>query len=291
MSRSFLVLVNPVAARGRALRRLPLVTAELERLGAAHRVVKTRSLDHAVEEVAGATSAGETVAVLGGDGFVRPVAGALRDSDSALAVLPGGRGNDFARALGLPKDTVEATRVAVHGKERLIDVAEADGEPYLGIASYGFDSDCQELANRTSVVRGNLVYLYSTLLTLVRWRQARFTVTIDGEEHSWEGYSAAVANSGVFGGGMRLVPHAQLDDGRLEVVLVSAGSKLSYLRGLIRVFKGEHLDSPEIQVLSGETIRLDGDPAYDLYADGDVIGRTPATVTVRPRCLRVIVPS
>jgi YegS/Rv2252/BmrU family lipid kinase len=291
VSRRFLVLVNPAAARGRALRRLPTVRAELDRFGAEHRVVQTTSLDHAVEETRAAVSAGETVATLGGDGFVRPVAGALRGADSALAVLPGGRGNDFARAVGIPNDVAASVRTAVEGVERMVDVAAVDGEPYLGIASYGIDSDVQELANTTRVARGSLVYLYATLRGLARWRPARFRVRVDGEEQAFEGFSAAVANSGIFGGGMRLAPHAKLDDGRLDVLLGPFTSKRTYLRSLAKVFKGTHLDLPEIKVLSGQSIHLDSDPAFDVYADGDVIGRTPATVTVRPRCLRVIVPT
>ena len=290
MSRPLRLLVNPAAAGGRALERLPAVRAELDRLGAEHTVVETRSLEHAREEAARAAPE-ETVGAMGGDGFVRPIAGALRGPAGTLAVIPGGRGNDFARTLGIPQDPAGAARVAVEGRERLVDMGEVDGEPFLGIASLGIDSDVQHIANRARLVRGGLVYVYSALRALVAWREARFTVVVDGARQSYPGYSAAVANTGVFGGGMVLIPHAEVDDGKLDVFLVKRHRKWRYLRGLTKVFKGTHLDSRFTELLRGETIELSSEPAYDVFADGDPIGRTPARVRVQPRCLRVLVPS
>lgn len=285
------MLVNPVAAGGRALSRLPAVVAELERLGAAHRVVHTRGSDHAREEAAAAADQGETVAALSGDGLLRPLAEVLRGRETGLAILPGGRGNDLARVLGIPSEPTEATRVAVEGRERLLDVASVDGAPYLGIASFGFDSDCNRIANEARLVRGNLVYLYSALRALAAWKPANFTVTVDGERHELSGYSVAVANSRAYGGGMFLAPHAELDDGQLDVVASGRTSKLRFLRGLLKVFKGEHLDEPSVSTLRGAEIEVAADRPFVIYADGDPIATVPATMRVEPRCLRVIVPA
>jgi len=290
VTRRLLVLVNPAAAGGRAVRRLPEVTAELERLGVEHRVVHTRDTAHARAEATGAVKAGEVVAAVGGDGLLRPLAEVLRDTPSALAIVPGGRGNDLARVLGIPTDPTAAAGVAAVGRERLLDVAEVDGVPYLGIASFGFDSDANRLANEARLVRGNLVYLYAALRALVAWKPAGFTVTVDGDRHELEGYSVAVANSKAYGGGMLLAPHAELDDGILEVVATGRSSKLHSLRCLPRVFKGTHLEDPSVSTLRGEVIEVDASRPFAIYADGDPIGTVPATITVRPRCLRVIVP-
>lgn len=287
---SFRLLVNPAAANGRALRRLPAVTAELQRLGVDPVVIQTRSLAHACEEAAEVAREGGTLGAIGGDGFIRPLAGALRDSDARLAVLPGGRGNDFARALGIPRDPAGAAQVAVSGRERSVDVGFVDGEPFLGIASCGIDSDCQHIANSTKLFRGGLVYLASILRALARWKGASFTVTIDGDEKAYRGYAAAVANTGVFGGGMELLPMAELDDGRLDVLLTKGHAKWRYLRGLTQVFSGKHLDPRYTEVLRASEVVLDSSPPYDVFADGDPIGRTPARVTVQRQCLRVLVP-
>jgi len=290
VSRRFLVLVNPSAGGGRALARLPLATAELERLGADHRVVETRSVDHAASQAAAAAEAGEAVAALGGDGLLRPLATVLRNTGSALAILPGGRGNDLARVLGIPAEPAAAARVAVGGRERLIDMAVVNGTPYLGIASFGFDSDANRIANEARFVSGNLVYLYAALRALAAWRPARFSVTIDGERHELNGYSVAVANSRAYGGGMLIAPEADLADGKVDVVMTGSVPKLRFLTSLPKVFGGTHVHDASVETHRGSLVELAADRPFDVYADGDAVSALPATVRVEHRCLRVIVP-
>lgn len=291
MTRRFALLVNPVAAGGRTLKRLPAVTAELDRLGAPHRIVETRSIEHACEEARAAVEAGETVASLGGDGFLRPLAGVLAGGPGSLAVLPGGRGNDFARVLGIPTDPEGAVRVAVEGPEHMLDIAEVNGTPYLGIASLGFDSEANRIANEARFVRGNLVYLYAALRAVASWKPARFTVIVDGEHHEITGWSVGVCNSKAYGGGMFVAPHAELDDGKLEVVAKAETSKLRFLRDLPSAFNGTFLERPSIRTYQGEQVSIDADRPFDVYADGDPLARTPATMRVHRQVLRVIVPA
>jgi YegS/Rv2252/BmrU family lipid kinase len=291
VSRRFALLVNPASAGGKALKALPAVHAELDRLGAAHRTVTTRSIEHAAEEAGRAADAGETVAALSGDGLLRPLAGALRGRDTGLALIPCGRGNDMARVLGIPEDAAAAARLAVEGRERLLDVAAVDGTPFMGIASFGFDSEANRIANDARLIRGNAVYLYAALRALAAWKPARFTVTVDGSVHAMTGFTVAVGNSKAYGGGMFLIPHAELDDGLLDVMLSKECSKLTFLRELPKVFKGAHVDSPYCEFLRGREIDVASDRPFVIYADGDPIGATPATITVEPRCLRVIAPA
>ena len=251
----------------------------------------TRSIEHAAEEAERAAAEGETTMAMGGDGLLRPLAGALKNSQGGVALIPCGRGNDLARVLGIPTDPEAAARVAVQGPERLLDVANVDGTPYLGIASFGFDSDANRIANEARLIRGNAVYLYAALRALAAWKPARFSVTVDGERHELSGYSVAVGNSKAYGGGMYVLPQAELDDGRLDVMMSKEASKLTFLRELPKVFKGAHVDSPNAVFLSGERIEVASDRPFVIYADGDPIGATPATITVEPRCLRVVVPA
>jgi YegS/Rv2252/BmrU family lipid kinase len=290
LSRRFALLVNPASAGGRALKALPAVHEALDRLDAPHRTVTTRSSEHAAEEGARAAAQGETVAALGGDGLLRPLAAALKGTGSALALIPCGRGNDLARVLGVPTDPTAAAELAVRGPERLIDVATVDGTPYLGIASFGFDSDANRIANEAKLVKGNAVYLYAALRALAAWKPAAFGVTVDGQRHQVSGYSVAVGNSKAYGGGMLVLPQAELDDGRLDVLISKDAPKLTFLRWLPTVFKGAHVDSPYAQFLRGEVIEVTSDRPFVIYGDGDPIGATPATMRVEPRCLRVVVP-
>ena len=290
MSRRFALLVNPAAAGGKALEALPEVHAALDRLSAPHRTVTTRSIEHAAEEAARAADRGETVAAIGGDGLLRPVAGALKGRETAVALIPCGRGNDLARVLEIPRDLSEATRIAVEGEERLLDVASVDGRPYVGIASLGFDSDANRIANEAKAAWGEAVYLYAALRALAAWKPAAFSVTVDGRRHHVRGYSVAVGNSRSYGGGMLLLPQAELDDGKLDVFISKESSKLTFLRGIPKVFRGTHLDSPYVETVRGEVVEVSSDRPFVVYADGDPIGATPATMRVERRCLRMIVP-
>lgn len=291
MTRPILLLVNPAASGGRSRQVSTAVRAEFQLMGVEHRVVETRSLDHGREEAEAAGRAGELVAACGGDGFVGTVAGALRSTDGALAVIPGGRGNDFARVLGLPTDPRQAARLAVTGTERMLDVATCNGEPFVCIASLGFDSDANRIANETKVVKGNLVYLYAALKALWLWKSATFDVTVDGERHQFSGYSVAVGNSKAYGGGMFALPEAELDDGELDLLFVADATKLRYAASLPKVFKGTHGDIDAVSFLRGRDIEVRADRPFTVYADGDPIAELPCTIAVEPRSLRVVVPS
>lgn len=290
MSRRLALLVNPAAAGGKAVGVLPTIEEELRRLGVEYRVVHPDSGDHAKQLARAMAETDEVAVAVGGDGLVGTLADALGERRGALAIIPGGRGNDFARVLGIPNDPAEAARVAATGEERLLDVGRVDGKAFVGIASYGFDSDANRIANETKIVRGNLVYLYAALKALVQWKPATFTVVVDGERHEFLGHAVAVANSKAYGGGMYLVPHAELDDGRLDVMLMAHQPKLHILRSFPKVFKGTHVDDPAITFLKGESVEIDADRPFAVYADGDPLAELPATVTVEHQTLRVIVP-
>lgn len=287
MTRPITLLSNPSAADGRPLKD---ARAELEARGAEYRLATPSSREAAQAEAREAAARGEVVAAVGGDGTIGLIAGALCGSDAPLAVIPSGRGNDFARVMGIPTDAREAADVALDGAERIVDVGYVDGQPFICIASLGIDSDANRIANEAKLVRGNLVYLYAALRALVSWRHASFHVVVDGNPHDIRGWSVAIANSKAYGGGMYVAPQAELDDGRLDVVVVSESSKAAFLRDLPKVFKGAHVESPRVQTLRGSRVEVSSDRPFVIYADGDPIGQTPAAVTVAARALKVLVP-
>src|SRR4029077_15567561 len=113
-----------------------------------------------------------------------------------------GRGNDLARVLGIPDDPEEAVETLAAGHTRRIDVGEANGRRFLGIASVGFDSEANRIANETKLLRGTLVYVYGALRALLGWKPVRFTIRVDEERFRFTGYSVSVANNKAYGGGM-----------------------------------------------------------------------------------------
>jgi YegS/Rv2252/BmrU family lipid kinase len=290
--RSLALLVNPHAAGGRPLRLLPRVEARLRELGLRHSVQRTQSLLHGCELAREAAGRGEIPVTLSGDGLIGAVAGALRDVPGAvLGVLPGGRGNDFVRMAGIPLDAVAACDVLAHGRPTPVDMGEADGRTFLGVASLGFDSEANRIANDAPPQLGRLVYVYGALRALAAWEGARFTVEVDGERAEFEGWSVAAANSGFYGGGMRVAPHARLDDGALDVVCLAESSRLGLVRLLGKVFRGTHVDAPGVTVRRGAEVRVSADRPFTVYADGDPVGNLPIVMRAVPAAVEVLLPA
>ena len=228
---------------------------------------------------------------VGGDGLVGSLAGAVRGGVGELAIIPSGRGNDFARVLKVPTEPREAARVAVDGRLRTLDLGLANGRPFVGIASLGFDSDANRIANEAKLVKGNLVYLYAALRALAGWKHARFRVTVDADEHEVVGYSVAIGNSKAYGGGMIVFPQAKLDDGLLDVLIVEKHGKLRWLASIPGAFKGTHTNNPHAQYETGAVVKVVADRPFTVYADGDPIAELPLEVTIDKGALRVIVPT
>ena len=286
----YALLVNPAAGAGRALKRMPAIRADLDRRSMRYRVVMTTDIDHGCHAARMAGEQGEIPVVVSGDGLIGKVGGALAGTDTPLGVIPGGRGNDFARVVGIPTDPAEAVAVLSANARRRVDVGEANGERFLCIASCGFDSDANRIANETRFIRGAPVYAYAALKALWQWKPANFTVTVDGERVSMTGYSVVVANSKAYGGGMYVAPDALLDDGELDVVTTSDIPKRRFLVGLPDVFRGKHIDNPEVLVRRGRVVEVEADRQFDVYADGDLITALPARITVLADALELIAP-
>jgi YegS/Rv2252/BmrU family lipid kinase len=289
--RSHLLLVNPSAGGGRTADLVPHLETALRARGIEHRVVLTEDLEHGSRVARAAAGAGEIPVVISGDGLIGQVGGVLAGSGATMGMIPAGRGNDLARVLGIPLDLEGAIDVLAAGAIREIDVGEVNGRRFLGIASCGFDSDANRIANDAKWFRGNLVYAYAALRALAAWKPARFTLTIDGDRRQVRGYSVAAANSQAYGGGMFIAPDARLDDGLLDVVTTGEVGKLRFLAHLPQVFKGTHIANPEVAVHRGAEVRIEADRQFAVYADGDHLTDLPATVRILPRALRMIAPT
>ncbi len=285
------LLVNPASAHGATLKLLPKVEQELDALRIPFRVERTKGLEDGVTRALRAVEANEVPVVISGDGLVGAIGGAMAGADTPLGIVPGGRGNDLARVLGIPADPAGAVAVLAAGETRRIDVGEANGKRFLGIVSVGFDSEANRLANETSFLRGNLVYAYAALRTLLSWKPSRFTVRVDDERYRFTGYSVSVANSRAFGGGMYIAPQAELDDGEFDIVVVGEVGKLRFVGNLPKVFKGTHVEEDEVRVFRAPHLELSASRPFPVYADGEHLTDLPAKLRILPRTLSVLVPA
>jgi YegS/Rv2252/BmrU family lipid kinase len=294
VDRKTCLLINPSAGGGRAGRAAGEVLSRLRgQHGLEVRAETTRDLPHARELAAAAASAGELVAVLGGDGLIGAAADAVRGIEGAtLGLLPGGRGNDLARVLGIPLHPLQACEVIANGRSVALDLGEVGGNAFVGIASVGFDSDANRIANEAPPRLGQLVYTYGALRALLAWKPARFEIELDGDTRSFVGYGVAAANSKAYGGGMYVAPDASLTDGQLDVVFLEALPKWRFLSSILpKAFKGTHVNEPTVHVLRGVDLQISANRPFTVYADGDPIGELPVQVKALRAAVNVLLPA
>jgi diacylglycerol kinase (ATP) len=289
-----LVLANPTAGRGKAGRLIGRVTAELNALGIDHRIRVSESaadLERLAREAAG--SGVDIVAVLGGDGSVGAAANGLVGSRTALAPLPAGTGDDFAKAIG-PGKLDAATRLLAAPDIRDVDVVQVTaGEQqrcYVNIAGAGFDSEVNETANAMSLKLGATgTYVAAVFTTLRRFVPAHYEIEVDGQRTVTDAMLVVVGNSRSYGGGMRVFPDARIDDGLLEVCIVHALSTPAFLRAFARVFRGTHTSHPKVTMLRGTRVSIEANRRIQVYADGERVGSLPAVFEISPAALRLVV--
>ena len=292
------VLLNPRAGSGRAGRVWRHLRSAEPRVQQAQ-LVESADPQQAADELARAAARGvDRVVVLGGDGSVHLAANVLFRADLtervAVGIVPVGTGSDFAKTLGVPRKSIAALRRCLEAEPRSIDVlcVETDDgrtERVVNVFSAGISGLVDEAVHALPR-RNALMYLTGALSAVFRYTPARCRVLVDGELwHEGEILLVAVANATTFGNGMRIAPHARIDDGVADIVLARAVAGWTLPFRLPRLYLGTHLGLPFIRSGTGRSVRVEplgSVPAYDV--DGEVFEPAPATVTVQPRALRIL---
>ena len=298
MSLAPLVIINPAAGGGRALRSVAWVRERLAPRPEARLEITRRSGDAEALAAEAARRGHDRVIVIGGDGTVQEVVNGLLSADepASMGIVPLGSGNDLARSLALPGELGSAWRTAVGHATRWIDVARARNAAgverlFASAGGIGFDAQvAAAMAERSGWQVGRAGYLLTTLTELRRFENRRVRLTIDGASVIGDVLFVAIANGVFYGGGMRIAPGALLDDGRLDVCVVGDISRLTVLRQLPNLYRGTHVDHPAVSMRSGAVIEADGDGDTRIHLDGEPFGSLPLHVTVRHRALAVAAP-
>ncbi|MFJ8604286.1 diacylglycerol/lipid kinase family protein [Streptomyces shenzhenensis] len=291
--RQFTAVVNPTAGGSTGAAALPRVGRLLREAGAELETEYSRSLAHAQELARRAGERGRVVLAVGGDGIAGRIGGALSGTGSVLGLVPAGRGNDFARALGLPADPAALTRILLHNGPRPVDTIEVEsavhrGTVVLGSVYAGVDALANRHANHARLLRGAASYYAGGLRAVTTWRPAAYRVTVDGREHTHRGYTVVAANSAYYGSGRAIAPDARVDDGLLDIVMIREAPRRLFFALMNELSTGAHVDRPEVRVLRGREIRIEADRPVPYGADGEVEATLPVTARVRPGDLAVL---
>ncbi len=281
--RPIVVIRNPVSGRGAGTRLWPKVEALMreEWVGLELRFVETQHSGDATLLAQEAVAAGAyAVIACGGDGTLGQVAAGLIGSDVLFGFVPLGTGNDFSRSLGISSDWDKAVKVIGLGRKRRIDVIKwtcESGSGYcLNIAGCGFDAAVADRINRGfGWAKGTSAYIAAVLSTLAVYKPIELTLTTAEGARSLDAMLCAVANAQSYGGGMRVAPNAEIDDGLLDIVVVKGLSRTAFLRAFPSVFKGGHLNHPKVESFRTEWIEIGSKAPTAFLVDGELVGTTP----------------
>jgi diacylglycerol kinase (ATP) len=288
------VVANPAAGHGKAGRLIGKVTTGLHRLGVPHDIRVSESGPDLERLARGAAEeSARIVAALGGDGSASLAANGILGTGAALAVLPAGTGDDFAKAIGAGR-LEAAIELLANPKTADLDVIAittgAAKRHFVNIAGAGFDSEVNETANGMTVKLGATgTYLAALVKTLSRFSPAAFTIQVDDERMQLDAMLVEIGSGRWTGGGMRVLPGAVMNDGLLDVCIVEALSKAAFLRAFPRVFIGSHTTHPKVRMRTGTRVQVEADRRVLVYADGELIGALPAIFEIHPGALPVVV--
>ena len=285
-------ILNPGGGRGRAAA-FAARFAELARAAGAELTLSRDAADLTRLAREAAAAGAERVVVAGGDGTMHLAIQALAGTKTALAAIPLGSGNDLAATLGMPLSLDEAVAAALAAPLCAIDLAKVGDRFYAGVAGVGFDSAANETANTVQRLKGPLIYVYAVLHTLATFKPPTYSISYEGGRFEGAAMMMVLANIPRFGGGMRVAPAAELDDGLLDLVIVKRVSRPTFLRVFPKVYKGQHLGHPAVFTARTPWAEVRLDRPMAVYGDGERLVPVPpegVRFEVHPGALRVARP-
>lgn len=294
----FVFVINRLSGNGKGRLVWLKVERALREKGVQYGCLFTERQGHARElaaEWSGRTDISAVVAV-GGDGTVHETAEGLVGSAVPLGFIPAGSGNDYARSLAIPSRWDLALERVLARESRTIDVGVLNGSVFVISSGIGFDGDVAKLTNRSWYKRwlnrlgvGSFSYVVTVLRLLVSYRPCDVRLEVDGSVSTHRNvWLFAVANMPYYGGGMKICPDADCDDGLLHMCLVTDISRLDFLRFFPKVFQGTHMQHPAVRMLSGRNVRIAGSTPMTIHLDGEYGGETPADIAVQRGRLNVL---
>jgi YegS/Rv2252/BmrU family lipid kinase len=285
-------LVNVNSRRGREARDEAVAALEAAGLSVAPRDV--RSEEEAAEALRAEVARGAPFVVVGGgDGTLSSAAGVLAGTDTALAALPMGTGNTFARSLGLPLDLAEAARALAGGRVERADAGRVNGQVFLNSVTLGLSGSIADaLDHETKRRLGLLAWPVVGARILLTRRPMRLRITATDRTFVLRTRQLVVANGKYVAGPLAASPAASLENGVLEVFALGGASLGSLARGALRWLLGRHREAPEARYFQTRRLRVEslGRPV-PADVDGEIRGTTPLSIEAVPGALPVVVPN
>lgn len=290
-------IINPISGNGRSTYIWQNIKKTLLKKQTKYVAYFTEHKGHATEIVSSLDPQKiSVVVVVGGDGTVHDVVNGLQQVRIPIGIIPAGSGNDYARSIQVPKSYRLALERILSGEKKKIDILHVGERFCITVVGIGFDGKVAEIANQTKYKKflnrlrlGKFTYFFIVLRLLFQYRPTQVTIKLDGQTYQYENvWLIAVANLPYYGGGMHICPHAQSDDGVLDICLVHNISKYKLLQIFPKVFHGKHINHSAITILKGKNVKVYSDKPVVIHGDGEVIGQTPIEVTIKKDVLDIV---
>lgn len=286
-----LFIVNPAAGKGRAKREWERIAPRLAELSQFD-VQFTTAPGEATRLAREAASQGyDRIASVGGDGTLFEVVNGVCGTGAALAILPGGTGNDYAKCVGLPTDMLEAATVALRGSERMVDVGRSSsGIYFINVAGAGFDAEVAANVNRyPKHLGGTIPYVMGILKTMWQFVPQEMEIELDDRVITQKSLLIAIGLGKSYGAGMKITPDADVSDGLFDVCIGGDLGRLELLGLLPQLYKGTHVTHPKVEMARCSRIAVRSTGPIAAQADGELIGSLPLELSVLPGHLRLVV--
>ncbi len=297
MKADTLVIVNPAAGGGRALRAEPLVRSYLATRGLSFDFSHSNSSEDVREQAARAAAAGyRYVVALGGDGAFHHLVEGVNGTSAIAGFFPAGNGNDIARALGIPEDTVQAADAFLHSAPRAIDLVRVrfrsgSTAHYVGAGGMGLDAEAAHLANtRFNAWPGVTRYIAGAICAFFQEPSIELRADLEGVRWAGSARFVAVANAASYGSGLRIAPEAKMDDGWLNVVLVGEIAWTRLFEAIPILLTSGDLRFEEVLRYRCRRVTLQTIRPARVHGDGELLGESPAEFEVLPGAIRVMTP-
>lgn len=296
----FLIIANPTSGRRRGSRTADAVAGILRANGVEVEVRHTTASGDgeriARENIVNDKRRPQCIVACGGDGTVQGIANALAEARAALGnacpamgLAPSGRCNDFARAFNIPPDPEIIADVLLNGQAKPTDLGRVNGRYYCTVVTAGVDADVSDFVDTMRMpLRGTLAYLYGAIRVLIHYRPYDMKITGDFGVIEKPMLLASTANTSCYGGAIRIAPDARPDDGQLDLCVVDRVSRLRAIALIPSLLAGTHGRCPAVHFLRTQCLTIESPRPLELWADGERIARTPATIEVAPAAVRVL---
>lgn len=287
-----LVIVNPAA--GKTCKYWPAIREVLEQGEHEFDVQFTEGRGDATT-IAKEAKNFDVVVSVGGDGTLNEVVNGIFGKDVVVSVVPTGNGNDFARSAGLFTDYMAASRNIFSENIREIDVGslsyDRGSRYFIEVAGVGFDGLISKTTSRIDKPKlGSIPHILGALRHLAEYRSVEVTLTIDEKTFEQDLIFVDVANGKYVGCGLPIAPHAEVDDGLFDVIVIGDFGKIESLIRLPTLYLGTHINDPRVRVFRGKHIEVHSETPLSIHAEGEYVGQTPAVFDIHEKALKVRAP-